>query len=408
MKRILLAALVSLLPLNALSQTTERYPSGKEDRTAWVKALDKISRPVLSNLSKGTLRKNMPCETRGSVNDRMRCTHLEALGRLAAGIAPWLELGPDNTPEGRLRKEYIDMMSAGIKNAVTPESPDYMSFGKPTQALVDAAFLAQALLRAPNQMWGKLDKNTQDLLITELKRSRAIRPHDNNWLLFASTVEAALLEFSGECDKNRLVHGINKFRNNWYKGDGHYGDGAPFHMDYYNSYVIHPMLVDVLVVMKKHNIEGADFLPLALSRFTRYAEVQERFISPEGTYPVVGRSIAYRFGAFQVLAQASLMKKLPKKVTPPQVRCALTAVIKNQLKSPDNFDKNGWLRIGFNGSQINMSESYISTGSLYLCSFVFLPLGLPSNDSFWSDPGQDWTSKKAWAGIDVGADHAIK
>lgn len=397
---------LSLCCLLAGVQAAEKYPSGGEDRQYWVRTMDRIARPVMENLSKGTLKKNMPVESLGK--GRESCTHLEALGRLAAGIAPWLELGPDNTSEGKLRKEYITMMSKGIRNAVDPASPDYMSFGKPTQALVDAAFLAQALLRAPTQIWGNLDEETRTMLVTELKRSRAVRPHENNWLLFASTVEAALLEFTGEYDEKRLLHGVNRFRNDWYKGDGHYGDGPDFHMDYYNSFVIHPMLVDVLTVMEKHKVQGADFLPIELKRFTRYAEQQERSISPEGTYPVTGRSIVYRFGAFQVLSQAALLKKLPSRVSPAQVRCGLTAIIRNQLKSPRNFDDKGWLTIGFAGSQIKMSESYISTGSLYLCSVVFLPLGLPESDPFWTQPGASWTGKRAWNGADVGADHAIK
>ena len=50
---------------------------------------------------------------------------------------------------------------------------------------------------------------------------------------------------------------------------------------------------------------------------------------------------------------------------------------------------------------------YRRTGSLYLCTTAFLPLGLPADDPFWSAPARDWTSKKAWSGIDVGSDHAL-
>ena len=122
------------------------------------------------------------------------------MGRLVCGIAPWLELGPDNTPEGKLREKYINLTVKGLKNAVNPGAPDYLVFGEPSQPLVDAAFLAQGLLRAPKQLWGNLDLQAKEWMITELKRSRNIKPFENNWLLFASTVEAALLEFTGECD----------------------------------------------------------------------------------------------------------------------------------------------------------------------------------------------------------------
>ena len=74
---------------------------------------------------------------------------------------------------------------------------------------------------------------------------------------------------------------------------------------------------------------------------------------------------------------------------------------------PHTFDPNGWLRIGYTGSQIRMSEDYINTGSLYLCTAALLPLGLPADDPFWAAPARDWTAKKSWNGEDVGADHAI-
>ena len=374
--------------------------SGAEDRAFWVETLTRIADPVLTNLSNNTLKKNMPYESLSK--DRSDFSHLEAVGRLICGISPWLELGPDNTPEGQLRDKYIRLAVKGLKNAVNPESPDYLVFGKPYQPLVDAAFLAQGLLRARTQLWDKLDSQAKEWMITEFKRSRAIKPWDNNWLLFASTVEAALLEFTGECDMDRLTYGVKKFRDDWYKGDALYGDGPAFHMDYYNSFVIHPMLTDVL-------LEGADFVDTQLPRLTRYAEQLERFISPEGTFPVVGRSIVYRFGAFHALAQASLMQVLPERVKPAQVRCAMTAVIRNQMKSPKNFDANGWLRVGFTGEQIDMSESYINTGSVYLCAVGLLALGLPASNEFWSAPYAEWTNLRAWKGeSDVKADHALK
>ena len=207
----------------------------------------------------------------------------------------------------------------------------------------------------------------------------------------------------------RLTYGVFKFRDQWYKGDAIYGDGPKFHMDYYNSFVIHPMLTDVLVVMRKHNLEGAVFLDEQLLRHGRYAAQLERFISPEGTFPVVGRSIVYRTGVFHALGQAALMHILPSPMQAAQVRCALTAVIRNMFASSANFDEQGWLRVGFNGGdQIQISEYYINTGSVYLCTSGFLPLGLPETDGFWSLPYADWTGKKAWNGKRLEADHAIK
>lgn len=406
MKKVFLFLLFTGFLSAIYAKNNNQTASGTEERELWVNTLIKIADPVLSNLAEGTLRTKMPLE--GLNDKRLWSAHLEAVGRTFCGIAPWLELGADDSKEGQLRKRYINLALKGLANAVNPSSPDYLDFGTPSQPLVDAAFLAQGLLRAPKQLWGQLDEKTQERMITEFKRSRGIKPFQNNWLLFASMVEAALLEFTGECDMERLTQGIFAFRDEWYKGDAIYGDGPQYHADYYNSFVIHPMLTDVLLIMDKHRLEVADFLPVQEKRFTRYAEQLERMISPEGAYPVVGRSIVYRVGAFHALSQAALLHKLPSTVKPAQVRCALSAVIKRQFEAPRTFDDKGWLRIGFAGSQINMSESYINTGSSYLCLSGFVALGLPANDEFWSNPFTPWTGLKAWNGEDVKADHALK
>ena len=384
-------------------------PTGMDDRRLWVETLDRIARPVLENLAVGTLKQNMPFESLSSEPLRREVSYLEAVGRTICGIAPWLELGPDDTEEGRLRAQYINMVVKGLKNGVNPQSPDHLMFDRRhSQPLVDAAFLAEGILRAPTQIWGRLDQQTRDWLVSEWKTSRGIKPYECNWLLFASIVECALLEFTGECDMQRLMYGVNRFRNEWYKGDGWYGDGPDFHLDYYNSLVIHPMFTETLQVLKKHGLDGADFLPTQTERHARLAAQLERMISPEGTYPVTGRSIVYRFGSFHALADAALLHILPASVSPAQVRCGLTAVIRHQLSQPRTFDPDGWLRIGYTGSQIRMSEDYINTGSLYLCTAALLPLGLPADDPFWAAPARDWTAKKAWNGEDVGADHAIR
>ena len=382
--------------------------SNNKDRDYWVRTMTKIVEPVFMNLSNNQLRAKMPVETSAGLhvaNGREKVTHLEALGRSFSGISSWLNLGPDETKEGKLRARYIDLCVKSITNAVNPDSPDYMRFDGPGgQPLVDAAFFAHGLLRSKDQIWPRLNKTTQQRVINSMKSSRKIKPSQSNWLLFSAMIETALLEFSGECDMTPIEYAINKHKE-WYKGDGWYGDGKTFHLDYYNSYVIQPMLLDILKVLKQRGLDS-EFYNVELKRFIRYADQQEKLISPEGSYPVIGRSMAYRFGAFHVLAQAAFMKELPEHVSPAQVRSALTKVIKRQLV-PESFDKGGWLRIGFRGHQPEIADSYISTGSLYLCTFIFVPLGLDPTDEFWTADQEEWSSLKAWSGKTVYKDKAI-
>ena len=66
------------------------------DRDEWTAVLRRLADPVLTNLANGTLKTRMPVEQAAGA-ERQTVTHLEALGRLVAGIAPWLELPADET-----------------------------------------------------------------------------------------------------------------------------------------------------------------------------------------------------------------------------------------------------------------------------------------------------------------------
>ena len=55
----------------------------------------------------------------------------------------------------------------------------------------------------------------------------------------------------------------------WYKGDGMYGDGPQFHWDYYNSYVIQPMLLNVLDTISKVSKSWNSFATPALTHARR-------------------------------------------------------------------------------------------------------------------------------------------
>ena len=380
--------------------------TGLEDRAAWTQMAARLATPLLSALAERKLKLLMPVESHPSSHDRPDFTHLEGFGRLIAGLAPWFETGGGNPGEEKLRSELVALARAGVDAATDPGSPDFMNFSRGKQPLVDAAFLAQALLRAPAELWRKLDVRVQRNVIAALQSSRVIQPGENNWKLFATTVEVFLQSVGEKRDEARLFEGIRKHRD-WYLGDGMYGDGPEFHWDYYNAFVIQPMLVEALDVVGGEAPEWQVFRDTARVRLTRYAAIQERLIAPDGSYPVIGRSIAYRCGAFQALALAALRHQLPVEITPAQTRVALSRVIQRTLGAPGTFDEKGWLRIGLAGHQPALGEPYISTGSLYLCSMALLPLGLPSADPFWSTPAEKTTWEKAWSGDDLPADHAL-
>lgn len=402
MKRLLLLFIALSLLIPSMAKKPKK--AEQTDREYWCQLAYQLARPVLENMSKGTLQKNMQTEFSPSFDNRNRkVVYMETFGRLMAGIAPWLTLADDDTAEGAQRKQLREWALQSYKNAVDPESPDYLCWGVTGQNLVDAAYIAESFLRAYDALWMPLDEVTKQRYIKEFQGLRKIDPPYTNWYLFSSVIESFLAKAAGmkACDEFRINTTCRKVEE-WYVGDGWYADGPVFAFDYYSSYVFHAMYLETLQAMidAKANtrIDYQKYYDRALQRAQKHAIILERFISPEGTFPVFGRSIPYRMAAMQPLALMAWYEKLPIDLTNGQVRAALTKVMHRMFDEQQNFNEGGFLTIGFCGSQPNIADWYTNNGSLYMTSLAFMPLGLPANHPFWTDKAEPWTQVKAWNG----------
>ena len=409
MKRLLLLFIALSLLIPSMAKKPKKVE--QTDREYWCQLAYQMARPVLENMSKGTLQKNMQTEFSPSFDNRNRkVVYMETFGRLMAGIAPWLTLADDDTAEGAQRKQLREWALQSYKNAVDPESPDYLCWGVTGQNLVDAAYIAESFLRAYDALWMPLDEVTKQRYIKEFQGLRKIDPPYTNWYLFSSVIESFLAKAAGmkACDEVRVNTTCRKVEE-WYVGDGWYADGPVFAFDYYSSYVFHAMYLETLQAMidAKANtrIDYQKYYDRALQRAQKHAIILERFISPEGTFPVFGRSIPYRMAAMQPLALMAWYEKLPKDLTNGQVRAALTKVMHRMFDEQQNFNEGGFLTIGFCGSQPNIADWYTNNGSLYMTSLAFMPLGLPATHPFWTAPAEPWTQVKAWNGQPFPKDH---
>lgn len=379
------------------------------DREIWCDVMYRMAAPVLSNISEGKLQKNMQLELSPTWDGRdRRVSYMECFGRLMAGLAPWLSLPDDDTAEGIQRKQLRTWALQGYKNAVDPLSPDYLLWSENFQTLVDAAYIAESFIRGYNSLWMPLDEVTKERYINQFVALRRINPLYTNWLLFSSTIETFLHKVGAKADYYRIDSALRKI-SEWYIGDGWYSDGPSFAFDYYNSFVIHPMFFECVEVLtdggkKKREWAGTTFAHVT-KRIQRYSIILEHLISPEGAFPVFGRSITYRTGVLQPLALIVWKGLLPEELSNGQVRTAMTAVIKRMFADGQNFNEKGFLTLGFNGKQPHTANVYTNNGSLYLASLAFLPLGLSADHPFWASPSESWTSKKAWEGEEFPKDH---
>jgi len=405
--KYLSSVLLLCLIVTAQATAQQKKTAVVSDRQTWLGYLDKVARPVMQNLAADQLKEKMPVVLSPSIDNaasRSKVMYLEAFARTFSGIAPWLNSEGGTKEEISLRNQYREWSVKAIANAVNPSAKDYLKWDG-GQPLVDASFLALGLIRCP-WLWQNLNDTQRQQVVTAFLTTRNTVPVYSNWLLFSGMIEAFFCRYNLPYDAVRMDYGIREFSQHWYTGDGMFSDGMNFHLDYYNSYVIQPFLAVILETIKQKSNAYNFFLPSFERIAKRYAEIQERLINADGSFPVLGRSIVYRGGAFHHLADEALRKELPASLHPAQVRSALTAVIKKTLGS-SSFDAVGWLAIGLSGKQPAIADVYITTGSLYLCSEIFLPLGLAENDEFWSSPAEPWTAVKAWSGEYLPADHAL-
>jgi hypothetical protein len=378
-------------------------------RELWLGYLHKLAAPVLTNLANGTLKQNMPVkvsDTSDDVRSRGEVAYLESFGRTLSGIAPWLNGNGGCEQEQILRNHYRTLALQALQTATNKNSSDYLGWNIAGQSLVDASYVALALIRCP-WLWHNLDNNAKTAVINALSLTRSIVPVYTNWILFPGMIEAFFCKYGLPYDELRIEYGIREFSEHWYAGDGMFNDGMEFHMDYYNSIVIHPFLANILEAIGIRHNAYKGFSERLQTLNKRYAEILERHINPDGSYPPIGRSLSYRGGVFHHLADMALRRQLPASLPPAQVRGALTAVMNKTFAPENTFTKDGWLNIGLHGLQPGLADFYITTGSLYMSTNIFLPLGLEETAPFWSDEGMPWTSVKIWEGKDLPADRPL-
>ena len=408
MKKLLMVLYLCCILIN-IAKTQSKNSATINDRTLWLNHLDKVARPVMLNLAADQLKEKMPGVLSKRIDNpahRSKVAFLEAFGRTLSGIAPWLNIEGGSKEEVVLRNQYREWSLKAIANAVDSSAKDYMVWDQDGQPLVDASYVALAFIRCP-WLWDHLDAKVKARVVISLLKTRTIVPVYTNWILFTGMIEAFFCRYGLDYDKVRIEFAIREFANHWYVGDGMFSDGMNFTLDYYNSYVIQPFLAIIVRVVNDKTSLYNWFAPKLDKMNKRYAEIQERLINTDGSYPATGRSIVYRGAAFQHLADMVLRKQLPTSLKPAQVRGALTAVIKKTLDAPGSFNNDGWLNIGVAGNQPDLADFYNTTGSLYICTNIFLPLGLPESDEFWSAPPEPWTAVKIWSGQDAPADHAL-
>jgi hypothetical protein len=224
-------------------------------------------------------------------------------------------------------------------------------------------------------------------------------------------VEAALQKWDKPLKPECIPFAIQKFEE-WYVGDSFYADGPRFHMDYYNSIIIHPFLL----ILGKQGLVDKELAIKHITRAKRHAEILERMVASDGSFPPLGRSLCYRAGLYHHLAFMAKEEMLPASISFGAAKKALTLAIEKTLhiKNQGQIGTNAMemetkmLRPGLFGFEPQLAEVYINTASLYLCTWAFLPLALGKSHEFWNMEKALNTADKMQMNQALGIDGALK
>jgi hypothetical protein len=376
-RRKFIAGIPALATVGTLISGQEHSQKGSEF-SRYSDCLEQIYQPVFRAWTEGRLVKTLD-RAEFPRKQRNAFLALEAVARNFYCLCQVDKAGRFLTPE----------ILRALENSLKPGQEDSFNWDKGEQPLVDAAILAAGFLQNPFLFEKKLTPGIQAGLLEGWRSSLKIKPFDNNWLLFAAMVEAALQKWDKPFKPESIPHALKKFED-WYLGDGWYGDGPRFHLDYYNSIIIHPFL---LILGKLGHVEET-LRTKHLPRAQRHAVQLERMIGKDGSIPPLGRSLCYRAGLFHHLAFMAKEELLPPGLLPGKVRTGLSQVIEKtlNLRSDGKIGKetrdpvSGILRPGLFGFEPQLAEAYINSASLYLTTWAFLPLALGEEHDFWKNP----------------------
>ena len=322
----------------------------------------------------------MPAEQAAGAH-REAVTHLEAFGRLLAGLAPWLELPPDETTEGKLRSEYAALARRALAVAVDPSSPDFLNFTRERQPLVDAAFLAQGLLRAPRTLGDALEATTRERLVQALESTRVIIPPFNGCLHRHRRGGARKLGLRDRVRWIRLRQPAVVIRRRDLRRRTDL-------LGLLHSLVIQPMLIDVLEACSSAHPSGRRWFR-SLQRASTHPP------SSSGSSGDVSRSAApcYRFGAFHPSRNG---RRSPARLARPGPRRADRGHPRSSKRPVPSVPTAGCASASAATSLASASPTSRRAASTFARS-GFLPRAFPGAMPTGS-PAEPWTSVRAWSG----------
>jgi hypothetical protein len=229
---------------------------------------------------------------------------------------------------------------------------------------------------APEVFWSPLSAKAKCDLASWLKGIEHATMYDDNWHFFVILVQEGLRRVGIRIDPDSREFHLNQI-DNYYLGDGWYGDGPEGFVDHYNGYAFHTY---GLLFASLENESDCPRVRTYVDRARSNAETFRYWFGDDGSAVPFGRSMIYRFGMASMwgaLAVAGI-EALPWS----EIRGLWARHVRSWL-GKSITDEAGRLTLGYANSNALVVEEYSSPNSPYWAMKALLPLSLPENHPFW-------------------------
>ena len=145
-----------------------------------------------------------------------------------------------------------------------------------------------------------------------------------------------------------------------------------------------------------------------LDRARRYAAILERLIGPDGSFPAIGRSLAYRCGAFHLLARTRAERPTSRW---PAAGAGARRVGRRHPPDARGARARSTRAAGSPSASPDISPASASATSRRAVSISarwrFCRSVSAADHAFWTGPDMPITAVRAWNGQEFPIDHAI-
>jgi Uncharacterized protein conserved in bacteria (DUF2264) len=274
--------------------------------------------------------------------------------------------------------DVLDLVVRGLTDGSDRASPWWWGdIGDRDQRIVEAAEVATGLWLGRDRLVPALGRAKLERLLAWLAGVHGRDVYDDNWVLFPTMVAAVQRAFGQAVPDAWIDRGIDTMLAR-YRGDGWYADGGGHAFDQYSGWAVHWHL---LLWSRIDGDRRPRIRALVERRFRTYLAAIAGTFAADGSRPLQGRSLGYRFATVAPFGLAALLgiDAIPHGLA----RRIAGGTVRRHLDDGALDPASGWFRRGVAAERPDVCERYMSSGASAWAAHAFVTLGLAADAPYW-------------------------